>query len=359
MPFALCAMPYALLPMNESTKTYLRLGIGLLIGALFIYAAFRKVEIHQMWQALKAAHYGYVLLAAATLFLSHFLRAFRWRYLLDPIRHLDTASLFSALIIGYAANSVVPAHLGEFLRAYTLSKKRGIPMSAVFGTIVVERIIDIFSLLALMVLAVFLYPFPPWVIKSGYIMFAGTLALFLVLALMKRATALTKRLLAFTMKPFPKVFERNVHRVTEEFLSGMVPLRRWHDYVTVGLLSVSIWACYGLIFHLCLHSFDFFETYHLAWSVSLILLAVTTIAVVVPSSPGYVGPDHVLCQITLAAFGVPGGPALSFALVVHGISILSVLILGLVLAHYEGMTILKMPEGDSEIKERTISAKLS
>jgi len=340
--------------MNGSKKYKVRLGIGIFIGALFLYVAFRRVDVHQMWQALKTAHYWYLLPAVGAGFLSHYLRAFRWRYLLDPIRRLDTGALFSSLIIGYAANSVVPAHLGEFLRAFVLSKKRQITMSSVFATIVVERIIDVFSLLALMVLAIFLYPFPAWVIKSGYIMFAGTLGLFLFLVLLKKATSPTMRLLAFMMKPLPRAFERKIRSMIEEFLSGMAPLRRWHDYFTVGVLSILIWACYGLVFHFCLHAFDFFEAFHLNWSVNLILLVITTIAVVVPSSPGYVGTYHYLCQIALAMFGVTAGPALSFALVAHGVSILPLLIVGLLLAHYEGMAIFnpspQIPISQQEIR---------
>ncbi len=86
------------------------------------------------------------------------------------------------------------------------------------------------------------------------------------------------------------------------------------------------------------------ETFDLQWSVSLILLVITTIAIAIPSSPGYVGTYHYLCQITLAMFGVPNGPALSFATVVHGINYLPIVIVGLFFAHYEGVAISKMSE---------------
>ena len=136
---------FAYNPMNGSKKYKVRLTIGIFIGILFLYVAFRSVDVHKMWQALKTAHYWYLLPAVGTAFFSHYLRAFRWRYLLDPIRRLDTGALFSSLMIGYAANTVVPAHLGEFLRAFVLSKKRRVAMSSVFATIVVERIIDVFT----------------------------------------------------------------------------------------------------------------------------------------------------------------------------------------------------------------------
>jgi hypothetical protein len=313
--------------------------IGFLISLVFLFLAFRKVDFGQMWESLRTANYLYLLPTVATIFLSHFLRAFRWRYLLDPIRRLDTKSLFSSLLIGYAANVVTPAHLGEILRAYVLSKKRGLSMSATLATVVMERIIDVFSLLALMALALVIYPFPDWVVKSGFVLFGTTCALFFILIMLKRSKFFAASSMAFIHRVLPEGLAKRMESVLDRFLSGIVPLRRWHDYATVTFLSLVIWACYGFIFYFCLHLFDFIQTFQLAWYVSLILLVITCVAVIVPSSPGYIGPYHYLCQITLAMFSVPAGPALSYATVVHAITFLPVLLVGLVLANYEGLSI--------------------
>ncbi len=338
--------------MRKSSKNKINLTIGVLISLVCLYLAFRKVNFIEMFQALKGANYWYLIPAVATVFFSHFLRAFRWRYLLDPIRRLRMGGLFSSLIIGYAVNTFMPAHLGEFVRAWVLSKKERIPMSPVFATIVVERIIDVFSLLGLMVLALFVYPFPDpdLVIKGGYLMLAGSVGLLVLLIFLKKSTSTTMRFLGIFLSPFPDVFEQRIKSILGKFIEGLVPLNKWYDYITVGLLSLVIWACYGYIFHLCLCAFDFVTTYQLIWSASLILLVITTIAIVVPSSPGYIGTYHYLCQITLAMFGVPAGAALSFAAVVHGINFLPVLVLGLLLAQKEGMAVLKMTEDACELE---------
>jgi glycosyltransferase 2 family protein len=202
-----------------------------------------------------------------------------------------------------------------------------------------ERIIDVFSLLALMALSLAIYPFPDWVVKSGYLLFGATCALFLILIMLKRSKSFALSSLALIHKVLPGALASRAQSVLDRFLSGIVPLNRWHDYVTVIFLSLVIWFCYGLIFYFCLHLFGFIHTFHLAWYVSLILLVITCVAVVVPSSPGYIGPYHYLCQITLAMFSVPAGPALSYATVVHAITFLPVLFVGLVLANYEGMSI--------------------
>jgi hypothetical protein len=138
------------------------------------------------------------------------------------------------------------------------------------------------------------------------------------------------------------------------FLSGVVPLRRWHDYVTVTILSAAIWACYGLGFYIGLEAFDFIKTYHLAWYTSLVLLVIATISVAVPSSPGYVGTFHFLCQISLAMFGVPASPALSFAVAIHAVNLVPVLVLAILLASYEGIRIFEPDvEATGKLKPQT------
>jgi hypothetical protein len=227
-------------------------------------------------------------------------------------------------------------------------------MSSTLATIVIERIIDVFTLLLLMCLVIFIHPFPDWVVKSGYIMFAVTLGLFLLLVFLKRSGSKAESLLHILFKPLPERYEPRIKGMIGRFLSGVVPLRRWHDYVTVTVLSAAIWACYGLGFYIGLEAFDFIKTYHLAWYTSLVLLVIATISVAVPSSPGYVGTFHFLCQISLAMFGVPASPALSFAVAIHAVNLVPVLVLAILLASYEGIRIFEPDvEATEELKPQT------
>ena len=328
----------------------IKLLIGVFLGIFFMFLAVRRIDLVQTWEAFKTANYLYLLPTLAVVFLSHYLRALRWRYLLDPIKRLDVGSLFSSLMIGYMANLLIPAHLGEILRAYVLSKKRSISVSSTFATVVIERIIDIFTLLALMVFSIFIYQFPPWVKTSGYIMLAGTLCLFAFLILLKNFPSHVHAILDLAMKPLPTRFQQRTWDIIERFVAGIVPLRRRRDYSIVAVLSVLIWACYGLAFYLTLHAFNFFGTFQLPWSASIVLLVITTISVVIPSSPGYVGTYHFLCQVSLAIFGVPAGPAVSFAVVIHGINFLPILLVGLILSYYEGVGISRLEERTSMIQ---------
>ncbi|MBN2399500.1 MAG: flippase-like domain-containing protein [Candidatus Aminicenantes bacterium] len=312
---------------------------GVLLSLLFIFLAFRQVDFIQMKRAFAEADYWLLIPILAFVFLSLLLRSWRWQYLLAPILPARLPDLFSSLAVGYMANTFLPAHLGEFIRAYHARKKTGIAASAIFATIVIERLIDIFTLLVLMGLALTVFPFPGWAQKSGMIMLVLVAGLFTLLLLMKkcqrRTLAVSNRLTAF----LPVAFSKKIHDLIEQFLNGIVALQSTVHYLMVAILSVLIWVCYAMTFQLLFYAFDFVRIYHLPWAAALVTLVITTISVVVPSSPGYVGSYHLLCQLSLGLFAVPKGPALSYAFVLHAINIFPVFFLGLFIISREKISL--------------------
>lgn len=314
--------------------------IGLLLSIFFLYLAFHKVNFHQMAHAFTKVNYWYLIPTILLTFFAHWLRCIRWHYLLEPIVKVAIAPLFIALLIGYMFNIFLPAHLGEFVRAYILGKKKPISTSAIFGTIVTERIIDVLTLFFIMVFAIFVFPFPQWVRTGGYLTLFFILLLFVLLLLMKRFPDKSIHFLERILNPIAPRFSERVKKIITSFLAGIIPLKyRWH-YILVAITSIMIWICYGYAFQLVLYAFDFVNTYSLPWTASLALLVITTFGVLVPSSPGYVGTYHWLCQqsLALAPFHVPGSPALTFAFVMHGINFIPVLIVGLILLSIEGLS---------------------
>jgi uncharacterized protein (TIRG00374 family) len=314
--------------------------LGIAVSLLFLYLAFRQVDFTQMGEAFSGANYWWLIPTVAITFIAHGLRTLRWRYLLEPIRPLPFKPLFSALMIGYLFNDILPAHLGEFVRAYVLGRKQPVSGSAIFGTIVMERIIDVFTLFLLMAIALLVFPFPQWVRVGGYLTFGVIAILFFVLLLLKKypkpAMTLLERLIG---RRLPHLNDR-LKKMLESFLNGIVPLRRPHHYLIVAILSLVIWACYGAAFQFVLHSFDFIDLYALPWTTSLVLLVITTFGVLVPSSPGYVGTYHWLCQQALALhpFNVPESQALTFAIVMHAINFMPIIVVGLAMISYEGLS---------------------
>jgi len=302
---------------------------GAAVSLIFIYLATRKVDVSEAWRALRQADYLYLLPVLAAVLLGLFLRSWRWRYLLAPVARAENRDLFAALSIGYMANTVMPAHLGEFVRAWHCARKTGAAPSSIFATIVVERLIDVVSLLLLLALALLVFPFPIWVRHSGAVMLALVAALSVLLLLLKKfkqaSLAACERLLRF----LPGPSAARVRGLLEGFICGVSPLRRRGHYAAVAALSLLIWASYALTYQLLFHAFGFVSRYRLPWSAALVAMVITTISVVVPSSPGYIGTFHYLCQVALGLFLIPKGPALSYAFVLHALSVLPVFFLGL------------------------------
>jgi len=189
-----------------------------------------------------------------------------------------------------------------------------------------------------MVLVILVHPFPEWVVQGGLIMLIGSMSLLVTLIILKFSETKTSSLLRNLIKPLPEKVGNKIHSLLLNFLSGLMPLKSFWHYFHVAILSVAIWFCYALVYYFCLQAFNLEEIYNLAWYVGLVVLVFTTISVVVPTSPGYVGTYHYLCQLSLGLFSVSASPAMSFAVMIHGINILPVFVLGLILLSFEGLS---------------------
>jgi len=321
-----------------------KLILGLAFGAVCFYLALRSVDVDQMLAALAKTDVRWIVLSSAVLMLAHVLRALRWRYLLAPVQTVNTGSLLSALLIGYAANTFMPAHLGEFLRAFVIAKKKSLSASAVFASIVVERIVDVMSLIAVMAIVIIVHPFPAWVETSGYLMLAGALLLLAVLIACKRHEARAAALVRLLTKPLPAAMAGRIESLTVNFLTGVLPLKSVGHYIAAAILSIAIWLCYAGMNFTCLEAFGMVTAHRLPWYVGLVVLVFTTLSVVIPSTPGYVGTYHYLCQLSLVMFGVSASEALSFAVIAHLVNVVPVSLVGLVCANYEGVAIYRSAE---------------
>ena len=103
--------------MTAKTKKYLYFIIGLVISALLIWFLFRNIDFVILWQTLKSANYYWLIPNILLIVLTMYQRAYRWRFMLDPIKPVKFSKLLAATCVGFMANNVLPARLGEFVRA--------------------------------------------------------------------------------------------------------------------------------------------------------------------------------------------------------------------------------------------------
>lgn len=319
--------------MRKNWKTIL----GILVSAVFLYLAFRKVNPGELAKAFRSADYVFVVPSIVLVMASVLFRSLRWRFLLKPVKRIAPASLFSATVIGLTANNLLPARLGEFVRAYAIGNKENISKSSSLATIVVERIFDGFTLLLfLAVIAVFrAREFPPWLRSSAYIAFVFYIGALALLVLLKTRTPLALRIVTAIARPLPgRIRERIIH-LLGSFTEGLRILHSAGDVLAAGFLSLLVWLPYVLLIHLLLGSFGITLPVH----VSFLLLVAMGIGVMIPSAPGYIGTIQFVCVAVLAAFSVPGDQALSFSILYHVCTFLPVTATGLVYLLVEGISL--------------------
>ena len=148
------------------------LGFG--ISILGLYLGFRKFDIEQFFEALAGAQLLFFLLSMAIMIFLIFLRAWRWKYILRPVKKISLRTMFATEMIGYFGNNVFPLRLGELLRSYSLGKAEDISSVTVFGTVVVERVLDTLAFIVIMFIGALTYKdMPNWVHKGALVGMIG------------------------------------------------------------------------------------------------------------------------------------------------------------------------------------------
>jgi uncharacterized protein (TIRG00374 family) len=306
--------------------------LSILLTAGFLWLAFRGTDAEKLWSSLRSADYRWVVAYVILLFVSHLARAVRWRYLLEPVKGgIGVRNLFSSVMIGYMVNNLLP-RAGEIARPYAIGKLENLSKSAALGTIVVERIMDTFSFLILIVAIPLVYHGPvakafPWLHGAGVVLALVTAGLVAVLVAMMVRRDWTTKVLRIAGGVLPAKFARRLERIGHSFLDGFLFLTRPGRFFVVGILSVLVWSLYALMTYTALFAFGLQDSVGLGGAV--VLLTIASIGVAIPT-PGATGSYHMFASQTLVRlFGVDQELALSFATVTHAAGFVSITLAGL------------------------------
>jgi uncharacterized protein (TIRG00374 family) len=299
--------------------------IGMLASLVFLYLAFRKVDYTELWQALKGANYWFIIPNVILTIFSMWMRAFRWKYMVNPIKKVNLGRLFSSVMIGFMANNVLPARLGEFVRAYSLGTKENISKSASFATIVVERIFDGFSILFILWATLLLFPFPDWVKKGSNLFLIMNLGILAFLIFLEIKTDSTMKFSQFIFKVLPYKLRIKAEETLLKFISGLKVFRDVSSLVWILAWSVLIWVVTGISNYFIFLAFDL----HLPIQASFILLVIVCLGVMLPAAPGFVGTFQFFCIVALGRFDIGRSVALPFSIVLHACQYFPVTLLGL------------------------------
>lgn len=301
---------------------------------LFLWVAFRNIDFIELWQQISLISYYWLPFFLITLFLSHFLRAERWRLLL-PIEFENTerSTLFAGVMVGYVVNNIVP-RLGEISRPIYVAKKTGLNSGNLIGTVVVERIFDVVTMLVIAVIAIF------WLIKDlgafenlfgmgewsniYYFLFPVVIfALFFSIWVFYKLILYIDSSIEVRNPVLSKILTFG-----KSFSEGLISLKNVRNWPKFIFLTITIWLGYILMVYLPFYMMQMQAEFGLNFWDAIVLTVASSIGVSVPTPAG-IGSYHLIIQQSLyLLYEVPLAKALTYATVVHAITFLAVFIIG-------------------------------
>ncbi|MBU0568778.1 flippase-like domain-containing protein [bacterium] len=300
--------------------------IGILISGIFVYLTFKGVELKKFLKTLSGINYLYLPLLFLLPLVAFYVRALRWRYLLGKEIKIKTRNLFSYLMIGFMANHVLPARIGEFVRAYIIGKKENVRASFAFSTIVVERIFDGMVILLLFLPTIFFYPFPEWIKKTGLLVGLFYPLVLVVLIILKVHKEWILKLVKIVLKPISPALLLKVKGILTSFIQGLGVLHKFDHLPVIIFYSFVVWTVTSLRHYIGFLCFDI----SLPFSACFFVFGMVFIGMMIPASPGSIGTYHYFCLQAFLLLGVEDkNLALSYAFFMHITNYLCVTSVGL------------------------------
>lgn len=328
---------------QPARRTGRKVWIGLAISGLTLFLAFRGVNWADLLVALRAVDLKLLVIAVGVLVLNLVIRGLRWQVLLRTLGNVPFRDVFAFLNIGYMVNDLLPLRAGEVVRSVLLASKEHFNTAAVLATVVVERLLDMLVLAGLALLLMQLMPLPALVKQAAVVAIFVAAAVFGVLwwfarrmdgagqeasldrlAPLRLRGAVTNRLL---------VIVDLIWRLARSFAVGLGALRSPRQAGVALGYSLLAWSMSMVYTWLVLRACQL----DIPIMAALMVVVVVNLGLAIPSSPGYVGVMHFLAVLALTPWAVAQSSALSFAIIYHGVSFLTTLILGLIYLWREGL----------------------
>lgn len=321
---------------NWGTMRHLRWFVGLAVSAAALYAAFVGVEWGPVRESLLDANYLPLAATIPLLITLFFIRAQRWRLLLQPESNVSLLSTFGALNVGYLASVILPLQLGELARAYVLGETQGIAKVRLLSTIAVERVLDVLVLLVLLGVLIPFVDLPDAALVTAILVFLLALGLALVILVTvvdrPRAEASIKRL----GRLLPRSVRATGLRWGSSLLDGTTALSHPRIFAKVLFWTLLSWFTSATVIYLIMQAFSL----DVPVAAAPFVLVATTFGFFVPSSPAAIGVyDAISIRSLTTVFSVAQESATAYALVAHAIYVLPSAVLGGAYLAWQGISL--------------------
>jgi uncharacterized protein (TIRG00374 family) len=301
--------------------------IGFLVSLGALLFSFRGLHWGEVGSALHDANYLLLLPAAIVMYFSLYFRAVRWGVLFYPRADLRVGALLGAMNIGYSVNNLLPLRIGELVRAYLIGETQRLSTAHALSTIVVERVLDVLTVVLLLVLLLPFIDAPAW--ATGPALVAGVV--FLILGILLATLSLARRwaldVADWGIRLLPDRYQARLHQAAESVMEGFGVLSKPAVLAQGVAWSFASWGSSVLVMFIVQQAFDLGVGLEAAGFV----VATTSLAMLVPASPGYIGTFELVAIKGMEnVFDVGSNAAASYALVQHAFLYLAPMIIAAV-----------------------------
>ena len=293
--------------MKLNQKKYIGF-ISAFISCFCIYLVYKKIDSDNFFKVLLSVNYIYIFLAGLFLYITIWLRALRWNLIL--VEKNNVHRLFKIQMIGYFVNYTLPLRAGEFLKSILLGKKNGMSKSYIFGTVIIERFLDMFSLFLMTLIALYISP-----IKT-----IANISIYWYLIIVVLSLCFFVFLFNFLKIVKINFFDNLIKNFVLAYDKFSL-----NQFVSSSMIGVVIWLIYWINVDMIFRAFNIEADYYQ----SLIVLIVSSFALSIPSLPGAIGTFHLAVKLTLSSIIlIDNSTILPFITILHGYGYLLLTILG-------------------------------
>ena len=307
--------------MNKYLKILIVGGISI-IG---IYLAFMGEDFDGLIHQIKQVNMSGITLGCFLLVTSCIVRAYRWKLIMDPVEKIPLHDVFSATMVGYFGNGILAFRLGELLRAYSVTSGRHMSATQAFGTVIMERILDLIMVLFVFVLLIPWFPFEHEGIRLAVYIFSGiTFAIIFGIFLSWKFNLMGK---IGEVAILQKGIGQKLFQALNKIFDGIVLIKNTDHAVGIVLSSILLWGFYYAVTFIILGACDL----NLGIIGTGIILVLGSIVIGIPALPGSAGTYDAGIKFSLmVVFGIASEKALTYAIVSHAVSYFPLVIIGMI-----------------------------
>lgn len=288
-------------------RRLLSVGLGIALSALALWFVLASVDLAEVGRVLGRAQVPLVAAMVMVVVLQVVIRAGRWSILLGRERTITARRLLAPLFVGYLGNTILPARLGEPMRAMIVSRRYGVGIPESLGTVLLERVVDVAALASLALVAAIAVDAPAWLTQVMLTVTAASVGGLVMLATVGLAPLvwLAERL-GLAARP-------RVRGAAAGFAASLGGRGRRRAMLAAVIISLGAWLLDAGMWWLGARALGF----DLAYPAAILIGGATTLGTAVPSAPGYIGTFELAAAAVAAALGVDAAAGLALAVLVH------------------------------------------